>query len=299
MKKNINLSIGLSVYNEANNIANVMRDILAQKSDGWKLREVLIFDDGSSDKTVEISKSIKSNLISVISDGQRMGKTARLNQMFKKFNGDILIMFDGDIKLSNNGVVSNLLRSFDDSRVMLSGGNSRPYNPKTFFEKAVFSTFSIFYKSRKYINKGNNVFGATGSILAIRKDLAKTIEMPKIVNEDAYIYLTCIKNGYKFKYADDAVIYYKLPTKIRDYTRQVMRSHPGAAIIELKKYFGDLVEQEFHRPKRFYLMAIFRSFIENPIGILLIIFINLYCKIFIPYVIRNYRLEWFTAKSTH
>lgn len=78
-----------------------------------------------------------------------------------------------------------------------------------------------------------------------------------------------------------------------------MRSHPGAAIIELNKYFGNLVEQEFNRPLKFYLIAILKSFIENPLGITLIIIINLYCKIFIPYVIRNYRLEWFTAKSTH
>lgn len=292
------VSVGLSVYNESNNIGNVLRDILSQQTNNWILKEILVFDDGSNDETVKISQEVSNNSITVIADGQRMGKTARLNQMFKKFSGDVLIMFDGDIRLSNKQVVNTLLSAFNDSTVMVVGGNSRPYNPKTFFEAAVFSTFSVFYKSRKYINSGNNVFGATGSILAIRKELAKKIEMPKIVNEDAFIYLTCISKGFKFRYVDNAVIYYKLPKKVSDYTRQVMRSHPGAAIIELRKYFGDLVEQEFHRPKKFYLKAIFHSFIENPLGILLIILINLYCKLFIPYVIRNYRLEWFTASTT-
>lgn len=299
MKKITSITIGLSVYNESNNIEKVLKEILKQKRHGWTLKEILVFDDGSSDQTVVKAKSVGNKLIKIQNDGLRMGKTARLNQMFKKFDSDTLVMFDGDIKLSNNNVVTNLIEEFKDSKVKLVGGNSRPFPPRSFFERAVFSTFSVFYKSRKYINNGNNVFGATGSILAIKKELAKKIEMPKIVNEDAYIYLFCISNGFRFKYADNAVIYYKLPKKITDYTRQVMRSHPGAAIIELKKYFGDLVEKEFNRPFKFYLIAILKSFIENPFGITLIIFINLYCKIFIPYVIRNYRLEWFTAKSTH
>lgn len=299
MKNTKSISIGLSVFNEANNISSVLNDILAQKRSGFYLEEILVFDDGSTDKTVEIVKSMKNKKIKIIQDDKRIGKTQRLNQMLRKFRGDILIMFDGDIRLASKLVVLKLIEPFGEADVMLVGGNSMPYAPKSFFQKAVYSTFNIFYKSRKNIKNGNNIFGATGSILAVRKKFGRTIKMPKIINEDTFMYLSCIADGYKFVYVDKAVVFYKLPQKISDYVKQVFRSDPRAATFELNKYFGELVEQEFHRPVIFYFRSIFEEFILNPIGLLFIIGINLFCKIFTPLVIRNYKLDWFTAGSTH
>lgn len=297
--KNLNVSVGVSAYNEQNNIKNVLNDILAQIKSGWNLKEILIYSDGSKDATISEIKKVKSRYIKIYEFKKRAGKTFRLAQMFKEFEGDVLVMFDADVKLAGGNVVSNLIKSFEDKKVMLIGGNSTPYPPKTFFERAIYSTFSVFYNSRKKMKYGNNIFGCTGSILAIRKSLAKKIKLPKVINEDAYIYLYCIREGLKFKYEESAKVYYKLPDNLGDYLRQLFRSTPEAVNIELKKYFGNLVEKEFSRPFRFYFLSIFEVLMKNPFELIFVSIINLLAKPFYPLISKNYKIEWFTAKSTH
>lgn len=297
--KNKTISIGICAYNEEKNIKNVLNNILKQKKSRWTLTEILVYCDGCTDNTISILKEMKNKSIKIIDDKKRKGKTARLSEMFKKFSGSILIMFDADIALKGQNVITDLIKPFEDKDVMLAGGNSTPFQPKTFTEKAVFTTFRVFYKSRLYVNGGNNVFGCTGSILAIRKELARSIKMPNIINEDVFIYLFCISKKFKFNYVDGAVVFYKLPTNLGDYVKQVFRSDPRSATIELNKYFGGLAEKEFHRPSKFYFKSIFESFLENPVGLVTIVFVNIFCKTLAPVVIKNYKLEWFTASSTH
>ena len=296
---NPRISLGIIAYNEENNIKKVLKNILSQRQTGWQLSEILVYCDGCTDKTILKIQEIKSDFITIIDDPIRRGKTYRLSQLFKKFSGDLLVMYDADIEIEDHNVTTTLIQAFKDRGVMLVGGNSMPFTPITFFEKAVYTTFEVFYKSRKYIKGGNNVFGCTGSILAIRKNLARAIKLPKIFNEDVFIYLYCIKNNYKFKYVDEARVFYKLPTNIFDYVKQIFRSDPRAATFELKKYFGNKVEEEFYRPKRFYIKSIFESFLKNPIGLSLVVAINIVCKLLVPVVTKKYKLEWFTAQSTH
>lgn len=299
MKKVQRISIGIPAHNEERNIQRVLKGILSQKQNGWELVEIIVLCDGCTDKTEDKARAIKNKKITILNDGERWGKTQRLNQLFSLAKGDIIIMFDGDIKFANNAVVSNLIKPFAEKNTMLVGGNSMPFTPKTFVEKAVYTTFSVFYESRLQIKGGHNVFGATGSILAIRKSLAKKITLPKIVSEDAYLYMYCISKGFNFTYVDEAVIYYTLPSNFSDYVKQLLRSNPESVTVELEPFFGQLVYQEFERPKSFYAMQVFKAFLKNPLGVISIITINLLARPFHSVVMKNYNLEWFTAKSTH
>ncbi len=299
-RKNLQrISVGIAAYNEEKNVRRILKDILAQRNDEWQLKEILVYDDGSSDNTANEIRAVKSAKIKLIHDSHRRGKTFRLSQMFKTFQGDVLVMFDGDIEFADINVITNLVKAFQDQRIMLAGGNSTPRPPASFFQRCVYTTFAVFYRSRKMIRGGNNIFGCTGSILAIRKYLARTISLPDIINEDAYIYLHCIQNGYLFKYQDSAVIHYALPSNLKDYLRQAFRSHPEAVDVELKKYFGNLVEKEFARPVRFYIYSVFLTFIRMPVEVIAISLIHILCKPFYKIVTSRYKLGWFTAASTH
>ncbi|MEN9328011.1 MAG: glycosyltransferase [Chitinophagales bacterium] len=298
-QKIIRVSVGLSLFNEANNIAGVLRGILSQKPHGWELNEILLYNDGSTDATIQEIKKVKSPLIKLINDGNRKGKTFRLSQMFQDFSGDLLLMFDGDISFVGTDVITRMAESFDDPKVMLVGGNSTPFPPRNFFQKCVNTTFDVFYRSRKYIKDGNNIFGCTGSILGIRNILAKKITLPEIINEDAYIYLYCMSTGYAFAYQDNAKVLYMLPTNLRDYLRQAFRSHPEAVEIELKKYFGELVDKEFHRPLKFYVKSVLITFLKHPVEVISMVVIHMLCKPFYSIISSRYKLSWFTATSTH
>ncbi len=299
MNKQLLVTIGIPAYNEEKNIKRVLSGILAQNQTSWKLNEIFVICDGCTDKTAQKAREVKDKTITVIEDGLRKGKTERLNELFKMVSGEILIMFDGDITFANNDVINNLLKPFEDERVMLVGGNSRPFSPKTFVEKAVYSTFTVFYESRKRMKKGHNIFGATGSILATRKTLITDITIPKVVSEDAYLYLYCVTKKHLFKYVDEAIIYYKLPSNFKDYVKQVLRSSPVSVTTEMYPHFGERANKEFKRPTGFYIQHILAAFMQNPLGVTAVIIINILCSPLQKIVIKNYKLDWFTAHSTH
>lgn len=299
MKRNPTVTIGIPAYNEEANIGFLLHDILKQNRGNFIFEKIIIYSDGSTDKTVAISNNIKNKLIKIINAHERHGKVFGLKKIFQELKSDILVIFDADIRLKNKRVIEKLIKPFyEDSNVALVGGSSKPYLPKTFFEKAVYSTFLVFYETRNQIKGGHNIFGCTGHILGMRKEFTKEIRFPKIINEDDFLYFSCISKGYIFRHVKEAEVFYKLPANLSDYLRQVFRSDPEAVSQNFTKYFGDLVRKEYHRGFLFYAKNVFKVFKKNPIGVAYISIVNLFCKPLFPIISRQYKLNWYTAKST-
>jgi len=292
------VTVGISAFNEGKNIRKIVNQILMQNENGWRLREVIVMSDGSSDNTVSEVQKINDERVKIFEDHKRFGKSYRINQILKKSKGEITVLFDGDIKIGNEAVISSLVEKFREENVMVVGGNTKPFTPKTFFEKAVYSTFLVFEDSRMRIKNGNNIFGCTGGCMAIRKRFAKQIEIPSVINDDDFIYFSCIKAGFEFRHASDAEAYYKLPKTLKDYLKQVFRSDPHAVSQNFTQYFGNLVKDEYKRPLPFYMHSILKSFIKNPIGVTYMIFVNVVCVPLFPVVSKRYKLDWFRSIST-
>ena len=299
-KKHFEISVGISAFNEEGTIGTVIDSILEQKQNGWKLKEVLVYSDGSNDKTCDIAKDKSKLFVKVFDFNTRKGKTYRLNQILKKFRGDILIIFDADIGISDRYVISNMIEEFKkDKNVKLVGGNSRNYQPKSFFENAISSSYYVYFKSRDEIKGGNNVYACTGACLSLARDFAKRLVIPKdVINDDTFFYFSCITMGFKFRYAKKAIVYFRLASNIKDFLRQMFRNHPEAINAKYKKYFGDLIDKEYKRSRTFYLKKILEAFTNNPTGTLFMVLLKICMKPFYPYFSKNYKLSWFTAKST-
>lgn len=298
-KKKITVSIGIPAYNEEKNIKNLLGDILGQKQRRWQLKEIIIYSDGSTDKTVTLANQIESPFIKIVTQEVRRGKPLCVNEIIRDTKGEIIVLFDADVRLAGKNVIERLLFDFEnDEKVMLAGGNKKPFPPKNFLEEGIYSTFNVFYDSKINLNGGNNVFGCQGGCIAIRKKFAETIHLPDTINNDAFLYLLCKQRGYRFRYIDDAIVYYKMATNLKDYLKQLFRATPKSAEIFLKKYFGDLVAKEFHRPPLFYLTSIFRAFIARPLPTIFIILVNLMAWPFIPFMAKKYTTRWPIAEST-
>lgn len=301
MKNNYpTVTVGIAAYNEEKNIKNVLSAVLKQKQLNWRLAEIILACDGCTDNTVKYARSICSNKIKLIVSNERLGKAQGEQTIINAFKGDYLVMLDADITLTSNSVIEQLIAVFrKDRKVALVGGNPRALTPKTFVEKAVYSTFLVLDKSRKFVKDGNNIYGCSGQCLAMERSFAKLIKFPKnIVAEDDFIYFTCISKGMVFRHCKKAVVYYKLPKTLNDYLRQIFRSDPDASTRNVEKYFGDIVSMEYHRPLFPYMKAVMVSFIQNPLGSLLMICIRLLSKPVGSIVSNNYKLDWFTASST-
>jgi cellulose synthase/poly-beta-1,6-N-acetylglucosamine synthase-like glycosyltransferase len=293
------VSICISAHNEEKNIVHLLAAILNQHQTNWKLAEILVYCDGCTDHTASLAKSLRSKYIRVIDDGKRTGKVGRVNEFNKTAKGDMLVIFDADLLLAHDTVIRELVTSlYNQDLIALVGGNTQPILPKTFFERAVFSTFLVFEKSRKFLKEGNNIFGCNGGCIAYKKGFAQSITIPNVINEDDYLYFSCLKQGHLFKHSSNAIVYYKLPQTLIDYLSQTYRSNPEAVVLNFTKHFGPIVSQEYHRPFHFLAKSVLQSFFVYPFETLYIVGINLLSKPFFPIISTRYKLEWYNAPST-
>ena len=89
------ISILMSVYNCESTVEKAIRSIQNQTYVDW---ELIICDDGSTDKTLEKIRSIKhkDKRIKLLKNSVNRGLSYSLNRCFRKSSGDYIARMDGD-----------------------------------------------------------------------------------------------------------------------------------------------------------------------------------------------------------
>jgi glycosyltransferase involved in cell wall biosynthesis len=87
------LSIVVPTYNEEHTIGNVINRVITTLQKTKLVYEVIVIDDGSKDKSSEISRSHNATVYSL---KQHMGKGYALRAGFKKAKGEIIVTIDSD-----------------------------------------------------------------------------------------------------------------------------------------------------------------------------------------------------------
>lgn len=97
------LSIIIPVFNEEKTIAQVIKNVHSVEFDNIT-REIIVVDDGSSDKSLEeIKKAIKGNAgIKLIAQGRNQGKGAAVAAGIEEASGDYIIIQDADFEYDPN-----------------------------------------------------------------------------------------------------------------------------------------------------------------------------------------------------
>ena len=91
----MNVSVIIPVYNESNTIEEILRRVEAQEIAG----EILIVDDGSTDGTRDILKTLSSKeYIKVILHEMNQGKGAAVRTGIQNATGDVLLIQDADLE---------------------------------------------------------------------------------------------------------------------------------------------------------------------------------------------------------
>ena len=91
-----NLTVIIPVYNEENTVLKIIRKVKAVEID----KEIIIVDDGSTDKTPELLKGVeKDSDIRIITHPKNMGRGAGLRTGLAHAKGYITIFQDADLEL--------------------------------------------------------------------------------------------------------------------------------------------------------------------------------------------------------
>jgi len=90
------LSVVIPAFNEQKTLAAVVRKLLKTANP----YEIVIVDDGSTDGTATVAKSLaqEHGVVRVITHGKNRGKTQALKSAFQVTRGDIVIVQDADLE---------------------------------------------------------------------------------------------------------------------------------------------------------------------------------------------------------
>jgi glycosyltransferase involved in cell wall biosynthesis len=87
------MTIGIPFYNAEAYLGDAIRSIFAQTYHDW---ELILVDDGSTDRSLEIARAVRDPRVRVISDGQNRRLPYRLNQITAEARTDFLGRMDAD-----------------------------------------------------------------------------------------------------------------------------------------------------------------------------------------------------------
>jgi glycosyltransferase involved in cell wall biosynthesis len=106
----MNLSVVIPVYNEVNNISEILKRVQAQKL----ANEIIVVDDGSTDGTRTILTELNGQKkVRVILHERNQGKGAAVVTGMKAALGDILLIQDADLEYDPRDY-PNLLRPIEE-----------------------------------------------------------------------------------------------------------------------------------------------------------------------------------------
>src|ERR687891_2258210 len=133
------VSILIPAYNAERWIADTIRSALAQT---WPRKEIIIVDDGSRDRTLEIAQRFASRDVLVITQ-HNQGAAAARSKTLEVCQGDYIQWLDADDLLSPNKVAKQMAAADecqDKRRLFSSGWGYFMYRP----DKAKFISTPIW-----------------------------------------------------------------------------------------------------------------------------------------------------------
>ncbi len=194
----------ITAYNEEKNIADKLRDTLAQNYPKDKL-EVVVASDGSTDRTDEIVRQFSSQGVRLIRVEGRVGKTGTQNQAVKMVKGEVIIFSDATTKFDRNAV-RNIARNYADPTVGAVSGRYEYFNPTG---ASIGIGNILFWKYENFIKRCQTrirtITGCCGCIYSVRRTLYEPL--PPDIISDLVEPLKILEKGYRIAFEPDAIAY--------------------------------------------------------------------------------------------
>jgi cellulose synthase/poly-beta-1,6-N-acetylglucosamine synthase-like glycosyltransferase len=220
------ISIVITSFNEPLTIAKAIDSFLNQK-----IREKYeLFVCAPDEATLNIARSYqkKNKQIKLFKDPGK-GKSFALNLLLPNLKGEIIILTDGDVYVSDNSV-NAILDKFQDEKVgCVSGRVASQDSRDSLFGYWGHILFQAAHDLRKNRYEKKEFLECSGYLWAFRNILKS---FPEKASEDAVVPIIFYNKGYKIAYAESALVYVKSPASLHDFIEQKKRNMKGHEILE-------------------------------------------------------------------
>ncbi len=235
--KYYSISFLVPAYNEEKTIKETI-DALVNLDYPKNKKEIIIINDGSKDKTLDIARELEKKYSFVkILDKKNSGKANSLNEALKIAKGEIIAVVDAD-SYPEKYSVKKMVGHFDDLTVGAVTSRVLVKNKKNWLEKFQIMDYSIIAWTRKLLDFVDSVYVTNGPLSMYRKSEAIKLGGfdPNNLTEDIEITWHFLSKGYKTRMSYNAIVYTNVPDKLGYWIKQRVRWNLGG-IQTIQKYW--------------------------------------------------------------
>ena len=218
------ISVGVTCYNNGDNIDHLLTDIEEQVFTNREgITEIIVVASGCTDETVTTVRQFQAvdPRIRLIVEGERCGKPSAINKITRAMSGDVLVLLSGDVRLFDTGFVEGLVKHCTDGTSIVG---CRPVPVNGINAKGGYIGHLIWDLHDKTLMAqiAYGMYRQAGEAFAIRRNGLEVIP-PNVINDDAYLVLKAQMTGRKFAYAREITVQNRTPERIQDLLLQRRR----------------------------------------------------------------------------
>jgi cellulose synthase/poly-beta-1,6-N-acetylglucosamine synthase-like glycosyltransferase/peptidoglycan/xylan/chitin deacetylase (PgdA/CDA1 family) len=216
------VSVVIPAYNEAAGIAATIQSMVTSRYRGRI--EVIVVDDGSSDGTAAIARSLRIPYVRVISQ-PNSGKPGALNRGIAEAHSDILILVDGDT-IFQADTIGRLIAPLASADVGAVSGNTKVGNRRGFLGGWQHLEYVMgFNLDRRLFDLLGTIPTVPGAIGAFRRAALAAVGGvgTDTLAEDTDLTMALCRSPWRVVYAPDAIAWTEAPSSLRQLWRQRYR----------------------------------------------------------------------------
>lgn len=223
------VSIIVPVYNEEKVVADSVKSLLDLNYSNY---EIIIVNDGSTDKTKEVAEQLVgyqkgrySDIKISLIDKPNGGKSKALNAGIMNSKADFVLCMDGDSQLSPDSL-RLAVRHFINPEIGAVAGNVKVMNRRNFFTDLqaleYIEGLNMARSAQSFVSLVNIIPGPIG---LFRKKAIETAGYysSDTFAEDADLTLKILAGGWKIYYEPNSVSYTEAPAKLQQLMKQRYR----------------------------------------------------------------------------
>lgn len=224
------VTIVLPMFNEEKHVEWTMNSVFALDYPKDKLK-VIAVNDGSTDNTLKILRTLSKKYNFIIIDKKNGGKYSALNAALEIIDTEFFACLDGDCCIEPNSL-KRIIEEFDNNDVAAVMPIMKVYNPKNILQRVQWLEYiiSIFYK---YImGKLDCIHVTPGPLSTYRTSVIKKLGgfRRAHLTEDLEMALRLQEHNYKLKQSLSAIVYTNSPSTVKAFISQRTRWYYGTLL---------------------------------------------------------------------
>jgi hyaluronan synthase len=231
------VSVIMPALNEEELVSKAIDSIFASNYPRDKI-EVIAINDGSADRTLNHMMRARwkyGEKLRVINFKRNLGKRQAIYSGLKISRGSVIVTVDADGKIGRSAIKNLVIPLVKDREVAAVGGRIAVLNEQeNFLTRMLSIRYSVSFDfGRAYQSVYGTVFVCPGALTAFRKDSIRPLikewisqrfmNAPCLHGEDRALTTLILKSGFMTKYQSNAVVYTKVPSKVRQMNRMYIR----------------------------------------------------------------------------